>query len=124
MSRSDALRMDRRHFLQQSLAAALVGTGFTLISCSSDGDSGPDGNGGACTNAVPGDVDASPGHTHSIDDVCEEDAGDTLNLTLTGNGHTHSISLSATQVDNILAGLPVTVTSTNNSSHTHQVSFN
>jgi hypothetical protein len=123
MSRSDLAAIDRRDFLKRSLGAALLGSGFVLVSCSSDGGSDPNG-GGACTNAVAGDVDASPGHGHSMDDVCQEDAGGSLNLTLTGNGHTHSISLSATQVDNILAGLPVTVTSTNNSAHTHDVSFN
>lgn len=120
---SDPPRIDRRSFLQHSLTLALVGTGLTIVGCSSDGGSDPNG-GGPCTNAVGGDVDASPGHTHSIDDVCQEDAGATLNLTLTGNGHTHTISLSSTQVDNILAGNPVTVASSNNGSHMHDVSFN
>ena len=124
MSPSDRSRLDRREFLKRSLASALIGSGLTLVSCGSDEDSDDGGGGGICTNAVSGDVDASPGHTHSINDVCQEDVGNPLTLTLTGNGHTHTISLSAAQVDDILAGMPVSETSTNNGSHTHDVSFN
>jgi hypothetical protein len=59
-----------------------------------------------------------------VHDVCQQNAGSSLNLTLTGNGHTHMISLSSVQVDSILAGATVTVDSTLNGSHLHSVRFN
>lgn len=116
--------MDRRDFLRRSLAVALVGSGWQILACSSDSGSGPGNGGGSCTNPKTGVVDALAGHSHSIDPVCQQDVGSPLTLTLTGNGHTHTISLTAPQIDSILAGSSLSVDSTNNSSHIHAVQFN
>jgi len=119
----DERLIPRRDFLARSLAAALSTAGLVLVACSGygDGGTGP-GNGGPCTNAKTGVVGGT--HTHNIENVCQEDAGTAVELVLSGSGHTHTLSLSAAQVDMILAGTAVSATSSTNGSHSHPVDFN
>ena len=50
--------------------------------------------------------------------------GDAVTLTLTGSGHTHTVSLTADQVGQIADGQQVSVTSSTSGSHEHTVTFN
>jgi hypothetical protein len=52
-------------------------------------------------------------------------AGGAVNLELTtGNGHTHSLSLSAGEVTSIAANTRISHESSDNSGHSHTVTFN
>ncbi|HSG88632.1 MAG TPA: hypothetical protein VLA56_05430, partial [Pseudomonadales bacterium] len=66
---------DRREFLFRSLAAALTTTGLFLVACDGYGGGGGAGPGDdtPCTNGKTGVVGGA--HTHSIEKVCQEDAG-------------------------------------------------
>jgi hypothetical protein len=140
-------RFTRRDFLRDSAAlppliAALFaapvvmscGDGSSSDSGSSDGDSdggddtgddggdtGDDGSGGG-TADVGGDVSSNHGHEVEITGA-ELDAGDAVTLTLSGT-HTHTLDLSAEQVQSIAAGDTVSETSSTNSGHSHEVTFN
>jgi hypothetical protein len=116
----------RREFLKQTLtAASFAGIAIVVSACGSSGGGGGGGAGpGGCTNPKSGVVSNSSGHDHSVRDLCQSDSGGMVTLTLTGNGHTHDASLSAIQVDQVLAGTTVQVTSTSDSGHTHTVTFN
>lgn len=48
----------------------------------------------------------------------------TVQLLLSGSGHTHALSLSAAQVDTNLTGAAVSATSSTNGGHSHRVDFN
>lgn len=118
----DERLIDRRGFLGRALVAALTTTGLFLVAC--DGGGGGTGPGGSepCSNAKSGAVGGS--HSHAIDDVCQEDAGTAVELRLSGGGHTHTLGLSAAQVDMVLAGTPLTLTSSSDGGHSHPVDFN
>ena len=65
-------------------------------------------------------------HGHSVVlTAAQQDAGQAVLLTLTiGSGHTHTLSLTATQVKDIADGKTVSATSSTNSGHSHLVTFN
>ena len=125
---NERLRMksfSRRRFLGRAVgAAAFAGISVVVAACGSDDDDGGGMGPSGCENATSGSVSNVSAHSHSVNDVCDADAGGSLNLTLTGNGHTHSITLSSQQVDQVLAGTTVSVTSTFSTGHTHAVTFN
>jgi len=68
----------------------------------------------------------SNNHGHSVIlTKSEQDAGQAATLELTtGAGHTHTLSLSATQVKNAADGTKVEATSSVVSGHSHVVKFN
>jgi hypothetical protein len=118
--------MDRREFLRNAgRAAAWAAIGISLSGCGSDDgdDGGPTGPGSQC--AENGSVSTERGHTHS---VCVTDAqlaaGNAVDLTLTGGGHTHGLQLSATEVAAIAEGTRVVSTSSTDGGHDHSVTFN
>ncbi|HEX9640152.1 MAG TPA: hypothetical protein VGB13_02435 [Candidatus Krumholzibacteria bacterium] len=114
----------RREFLRHTLSAAsFAGIAIVVSACGSSGGGGGAGPGG-CENPTSAMVSTDSGHSHSVRDVCQSDSGGAVSLTLTGGGHTHDASLSAMQVDQVLAGTTVQVTSTSASGHTHTVTFN
>ncbi len=112
--------LDRRTFLKYAGAVATwAGIAVVLHGCSDDGDpSGPAGQGD-----VAGVISANHGHSVVIT-AAQITAAGAVVLTLTGAAHTHTVSLTAPQVGDIGAGAQVSVTSTNESAHTHQVTFN
>ena len=56
-------------------------------------------------------------------DVVTSNGGSTLLLTF-GNDHTHTVTLTAAQVEDVFNGFVVAVTSTDVLFHTHIVTFN
>ncbi|MBD3419000.1 MAG: hypothetical protein GF398_02665 [Chitinivibrionales bacterium] len=115
-----ALLETRRLFLHRASLLALAPLALS-VQCT-QGDDSPDptapGN-----NAVEGAVSANHGHVVSITQQ-QLQAGQTVTLILTqGAGHTHTLTLSATQVQDIAAGTTVTETSSREQSHSHEVTF-
>lgn len=117
--------MDRRTFLANvGLAATWAAIGIKLTACSDDDGDGGTGPGPTC--AETGTVSTVQAHDHT--GACLTDAqlvaGSAVVLTLTGNGHTHTASLTGLQVQQIAGGTQVQVTSTSTNTHTHTVTFN
>lgn len=121
--------MDRRDFLAHvGMAAAWAAIPVTISACSSDDENNTTGGTTAPPTTpedVTGVVSVSAGHSHSgavVTDV-QLSSGNAVDLTLTGSGHTHSVSLTAADITNIEAGNTVSVVSSS-SGHTHTVTFN
>jgi plastocyanin len=116
--------MDRREFLTKAgLLATWSLVAVSVSSCSDDDSpSGPTGGDGSVTGVV-----TEGGHSHAGARITEVQlaAGDAVNLTLTGNGHTHTVGLSAQQVVGIADGLEVVqATLPDGTGHSHTVTFN
>ena len=112
--------MDRRAFIKTAgLVTSWLGVSAFLQACGSDSPSTPDGGSGD----VAGSISANHGHSVVVTDA-QITAGNAVNLTLSGGGHTHSVSLTAEEVGNIDAGTQVSKPSTSDSGHTHTVTFN
>lgn len=122
-------RFTRRDFLEGSLAwpalAALFTAGIT-VSCadsSSDGNGSSDDSSPTC-GAADCAISSNHGHTVEITQA-QLDAASAVTLTLTvGNSHTHSLDLTAAEVQDIADGTTVSATSSSDSGHTHTVTFN
>jgi hypothetical protein len=116
--------MDRRTFLTEAaVLAALSGVTIRITGCSED--SSPTGGGGN-PDVVQGVVGTNHGHTVEISrTVINAGQAVTLQLT-TGDGHIHSVSLTAQQVADIGQGLRVQENSTEDGAfpHRHVVTFN
>lgn len=115
--------MDRREFLAKAgLVATWAGIAITVSACSDDeGDSAPTGT---SSNDAVGVVTGG-GHSHSGARITEAQlmAGNAIQLTLTGSGHTHTVDLSAQQVMDIADGTEVSQVSSD-AGHVHTVTFN
>lgn len=112
--------MDRRTFLKYAGAVATwAGISVVVHACSGGGDPAAPGGQGD----VAGSISANHGHSVVIT-AAQITAAGAVVLTLTGAAHTHTVSLTAPQVGDIGAGTQVSVTSTNDNAHTHQVTFN
>ncbi len=116
--------MDRREFLAKAgLLATWSLVAVSVSSCSDDGSpSGPPADDGSVTGVV-----TQGGHSHGGTTITEVqlDAGNAVTLTLTGNGHTHTVELSAPQVVDIADGLEVAQnTVADGTGHSHTVTFN
>lgn len=117
--------MDRREFLAKAGAVATWAAVAVRVSgCGEDGDGNP--MDGGDDGDVSGTVASSSGHTHAVSiSSAQIDAANAVTLTLSNSaGHVHQVSLSAEQVMDIGAGTRVTAVSTNDSGHTHAVTFN
>ncbi len=116
--------MDRREFLAKAgVVATWAAVAVRVGGCGDDGDGNPmDGDDGDVT----GSVASSSGHTHAVSiSAAQIDAANAVTLTLSNSaGHVHEVSLTADQVMDIGAGARVTAVSTNDSGHTHAVTFN
>jgi hypothetical protein len=118
--------LDRREFTLAAVLAALSGVTITISGCG--GDSSPStptptptpGAGGDKSGAISG----NHGHTAVITGA-QLTAGAAVTLELTvGNGHTHSVALTAAEVTQIAGTTRVSKESTNDSGHSHTVTFN
>jgi hypothetical protein len=127
--------MTRRDFTLQSVLAILSGVTITIVGCSDSGNgsnsptaptspepaptpsSPPTGN-------VTGTISANHGH-EAVITRAELTAGNAVELDIMGTAdHTHTVSLSAQQVDQIAMGARVSRTSTTEQGHAHSVTFN
>jgi len=118
--------LDRREFTLAAVLAALSGVTITISGCG--GDSSPSTPTPTPTPVAGGDksgaISANHGHTAVIT-AAQLTAGAAVNLELTvGNGHTHSVSLSAAEVTQVAGGTRVSKESTSEGGHTHTVTFN
>ena len=115
----------RRQFLRDAiylppLIAALFAAPL-MISCGDDEDPPPaSGEDGGISGAIGTPFD---GHSVFITQV-QLDTGDALFLTLSGGTHTHTLNLTAPQVQEIALGNIVQESSSNTNIHTHLVTFN
>ena len=114
----------RRQFLRDAiylppLIAALFAAPL-MISCGDDEDPPPaSGEDGGISGAIGTPFD---GHSVFITQV-QLDTPTELNLTLSGGTHTHTLALTALQVQDIALGTQVQQLSSTNI-HTHLVTFN
>ena len=119
--------LSRREFTLESALAMLAGVVITVSGCDSDSPSSPapsGGGGGGTSTDVNGDVSANHGHVATITGAQITAAG-ALSLNIMGNAtHPHTVSLSASQVQQIGARQRVMVTSTIDGGHDHTVTFN
>lgn len=132
MKNNDSLT--RREFTLQSALAMLSGVAITITACSDSGSpSSPSTPSTPAptptpssppTGSVTGTISANHGHQAVITGA-QLTAGNAIELDITGAAnHSHRVSLTADQVDQIGSGARVTQTSTVNSGHAHSVTFN
>jgi hypothetical protein len=128
--------MDRRSFSVAMAYAMLGGAAITITGCGSETPTSTGGYGSgpvaaATPTATPmasgdkvGLISANHGH-QAVITAAELVAGGGLSLDIRGDAdHTHTITLSGTQVVSIGHGGTVTVQSTSTSAHHHDVTFN
>lgn len=119
--------ISRREFTRESVLAMLAGVAITISGCSSnDSPTAPSQNAGGSTSAqdVSGVVSANHGHIATVTAVQITAAG-AVNLDIMGTAtHTHTVSLTASQVQQIGSRQRVVVTSTTDAGHDHTVTFN
>ena len=120
--------LSRREFTLEWALAMLAGVSITISGCGSDSPSSPSssaGGGGTASGDVSGVVSANHGHVATIRAAQISAGGALMNLDIMGQAtHPHSISLTASQVQQIGARQRVAVTSTTNDGHDHTVTFN
>jgi hypothetical protein len=117
----------RREFTAESVMALLAGVVITITGCS-DSPSAPSSNGGGggggSTADVTGVVSANHGHI-AVVTAAQITAAGGVSLDIMGQAtHPHTVTLTATQVQQIGARQQVAVTSTTNEAHSHTVTFN
>ena len=119
--------LSRREFTRESVLAMLAGVVITITGCGDD-DSSPtaptQGGGGGTTQDVSGSVSANHGHIATVT-AAQITAAGAVNLDIMGNAtHPHTVSLSASQVQQVGNRQQVVVTSTTDAGHQHTVTFN
>jgi hypothetical protein len=126
--------LDRRTFTLEAVLAILSGVAITISSSACGGGSSPTSPATPAPTPAPtptpaaGDkvasISANHGHTATITGA-QLTAGGAVTVELTpGNGHTHTVSLTAAEVGSIAANQRVTKESTETSQHHHDVTFN
>lgn len=114
---------------RKQFCASLAGATVTLWlqGCGGGGGDGggsttpPPAGGGAICGAGTGNISANHGHTLTIPRVdLDSPTAKTYNLT-TGNSHIHTVTFSPTQLAAMKAGGSVTVTSSTDAGHDHNV---
>jgi hypothetical protein len=118
----------RREFSVAAVLAALSGVTITISSCGGGGGSSPTTPSNPTPSTGPGDrpgsISANHGHTVVITAAqLTAAAAVTLDLTV-GDGHTHSVTLSAAEVTQVAGGTRVSKESTSDTGHSHTVTFN
>jgi hypothetical protein len=124
--KNEEIRLDRREFSLAAALAVLSGVSITVSACGG-GYSSP-------TTPTPtpaptsgdkiGQISANHGHVAVITGAQLTSPTD-INLDITGTaGHTHHVPLSAAEIGQIAANTRVTKTSTTDSGHNHDVTFN
>lgn len=122
--------MDRKTFLGTLVALPV---GLFLVSCgsnSSGGSSNPNTPGAAPTKSGTQNIYTSSNvnshiHTFSIDDTsfATPPAAGVSGDTSSNAGHTHSVSVSMAQLQQVATGQSVTVATSNVGNHTHVFTF-
>ena len=120
--------ISRREFTRESVLAMLAGVVITITGCS-DSPSAPSqggsGGGGSTTGDVSGVVSANHGHIATVTAVQITAGVAIASLDMMGTAtHTHTVSLTASQVQQIGSRQRVAVDSTTDAGHQHTVTFN
>ena len=119
--------LERREFVLGSLLAMLSGVTITISGCDDDSPSSPTPT--PTPTATPtgdetGSISGNHGHTATIT-AAQLTAGNDLTVQLTtGEGHTHSVSLTGAEVVQIRGNTRVSKDSTTEAGHSHTVTFN
>ncbi len=114
--------IERREFTLGAVLAMLAGATITISGCG--GDDPPSSPSTPAPSAdKAGQISANHGHNVTISGA-QLTAGASVMLTLMGGGHTHTVTLDATEVVQIRNNQRVSKTSSTDSGHTHTVTFN
>ncbi|MCA9667003.1 MAG: hypothetical protein KC503_15495 [Myxococcales bacterium] len=108
-------KLSRKDFLLS--IAAVSGVGALLAACGGDDNNQNPSQGGCSASAIT----ANHGHTMT---VTKADVAAAANKTYDikgSSGHAHSVTLTAADFAQLAGGAAVTVTSTNDAGHTHDV---
>jgi hypothetical protein len=112
------MTMTRKEFLHTVAGAAGLAA---VVGCGGSDDKTVDAPPGVCTTPVAA-VATADGHSHTVTvPIADVNAGVEKTYTLSDVGHTHMITITAAQFTMIKAMTPVTVTSTNSTTHNHMV---
>ena len=113
--------LSRREFSRESVLAMLAGVVITITGCDDSSPSAPTGGSGSDVSGV---VSANHGHVATVKSA-DITAGGGVSLNIMGQAdHPHTVTLSATQVQQIGNRQQVVVTSTTDAGHQHTVTFN
>lgn len=130
--------MNRKTFITKTSAGFLIGIpALTLLGCSggddngsgpgpgTDDDIGTDDDQGSVADCLDNGTQTSisANHGHSLT-VSKEDvsAGSEKTYTLSqGDGHTHEVTISASDFESLKENNQITATSTSDAGHTHNV---
>ena len=123
---SDDNLLTRREFTSEWVMAVLAGAMITITGCGGDDNDNPGTNpSGQSSGNEVATFSANHGHELTITAV-EITAGQALVRMTTGSSatHTHTVSLTAAQVVSIGQQQQVTVVSSTDAGHNHNVTFN
>ena len=118
--------ISRREFTRESVLAMLAGVAITISGCgSNDSPTAPSqGAGGSTTQDVSGTVSANHGHIATVT-AAQITAAGAVSLDIMGQAtHPHTVSLTASQMQQIGSRQRVVVTSSTDAGHEHTVTFN
>ena len=119
--------LTRREFNAASVSALFVGMSVWMSGCGSDSSSSPaspTGTPAAGGGDKSGSISANHGHVATVTSAVLQ-AGGTVTLNIRGSAdHNHTVGLSAAEVGQVAGGTRVSKESSNDSSHTHMVTFN
>ncbi len=119
--------LTRREFNAASVSALFVGMTVWMSGCGSDSASSP-----ASPTPTPtagggdksGSISANHGHVATVTSAVLQ-AGGSVTLNIRGSAdHNHTVDLSAAEVGQVAGSTRVSKESSNDSSHTHMVTFN
>ncbi|MBJ6367084.1 hypothetical protein [Snuella sedimenti] len=124
--------MNRKTFIQKALGALLIALpAYAAISCSSSSDdsgNGGGGNGGGgqgncLQNGTSSSIASNHGHSLTVSKA-DVNAGVEKTYDITGSsGHSHNVTVSATQFNTLKSNQQISITSTSGDGHTHSVTI-
>ena len=129
MQRTEETRLDRREFTLAAALLALSGVSITISACGGGGSSPTSPTPTPSPTPAPsgdktGQISANHGHTAVIVAAKLATPQD-IDLDIQGGAsHPHHVQLSAAEVAQIAGNTRVTKTSTVDSGHSHDVTFN
>jgi hypothetical protein len=124
---SDENLLTRREFTVESALAMLAGVTIIISGCGDDDNPGSNPTPPPATGGKTGVVGSTNGHTHTGADItaAQLTAGNAISLTLsTVSGHSHTVSLSQSELTQIAANTRVQTNSSTDAGHVHTVTFN
>lgn len=121
--------MNRKTFIKKTAGALLLAAPvYALISCSSSDDSSPNppptgGNPDCLANGTNSSIGSNHGHSLTVSSA-DVNAGAEKTYNISGSsGHSHSVTVSAANFDTLKNNQQISITSTNDDSHTHNVTI-